>query len=178
MAYNPSNNEDVGTFEVSGNVVITESTDGVEEGYKEVKMVSIEDVNANTSYRVEGRVGYRNWHSAFDRYTGTSFEFDPISPPLYPGQSENKEGFATIVNGDTSYNVSISFGSVNEGPIITSTVTVTCPVNYDGVVFQIGYFDQASVDTFGAIDFAERLYTIDELPNFGDENYYFSYSNE
>lgn len=175
MAAN-NNHVDVGTFEVLGNVVITESTDGVEEGYKEVKMLETDDLSA--VYDIADSSGYKSWRSAFDRYTGISFEFDSTATYTDRGQSSNKAGFVTIFNGDTSYDVSISFEIVNEYPIATHIITVTCPVDYDGVVFQIGYSDSELFEANQEIDYAARLYTIDELLFYGDGYYYFSYSNE
>ena len=171
-----ANKVDLDTFEVLANVVITESTDGVEDGYKEVTIVLTQDMGAATD--VTGASSYQYWSSAFDRYTGISFEFDSTSTHLAVGQSSSEEGFVTIVNGDTSYDVSISFESVNEFPIVTRIMTVTCPVDYDGVVFQVGYNDSKLSEANQAIDYTARLYTIDELPYYGDGYYYFSYSNE
>lgn len=182
MAYgldSNDNKEDVGTYEVIADAVIMETTDGVEDGYKEVTMVcnrdgsGCEDVYRNAGYDYGG---FWSWSSAFDRYTGTSFEFDSSITYTSAGETSQKEGFVTIVNGDESYDVSISFETVNNWPDITRTITVTCPVDYDGVVFQIGYNDQEKIAE--EIDFTARLYTIDELPHYGDGYYYFSYSDE
>ena len=164
-------NHNAEIFEAVSSAVITETTEGVEEGYKQVICTFVNDF-ANSD------AGYRFWSSAFDRYTGTSFEFDSETTYTDFGQSSNKAGFVTIVNGDVSYDVSITFETVNEDPQITKTITVTCPVDYDGVVFQIGYSDEALAEANGAIDYTARLYTIDELPAYGDGYYYFSYSNE
>lgn len=187
MAYvfdSNDNKEVVGTFEVIADAEITETTDGVEDGYKEVTMVwncdmsGCEDVGRNAGYGVEYGTGYWSWSSAFDRYTGTSFEFDSSTTYTNVGETSQKEGFVTIVNGDESYDVSISFETVNNAPDITRTITVTCPVDYDGVVFQIGYNDQELHAANQEIDYTARLYTIDELPYYGDGYYYFSYSDE
>lgn len=175
MAYD-SNLVDLTTFEVKANAVISETTEGVEEGYKEVKLVCTQDVNA--IYNIEGEAGVRYWTSAFDRYTGTSFEFDSSTTYTDYGELSDKQGYVTIVNGDVSYEVSIHFESINNFPIITKSITVTCPVDYDGVVFQVGYWDSEKIDENQTIDYTARLYTIDELPAWGDGYYYFSYSNE
>lgn len=187
MAYvfdSNDNKEDVGTFEVIADAVIMETTDGVEDGYKEVTMVwncdmsGCEDVGKNAGYGAVYGTGYRDWFSAFDRYTGTSFEFDSLYITTYIDETSQKEGFVTIVNGDESYDVSISFETVNNWPDITDMITVTCPVDYDGVVFQIGYNDLELRAANQEIDYTARLYTIDELPYYGEGYYYFSYSDE
>lgn len=171
MAYDDSRN-DVDTFEVKADAVITETTDGVEDGYKEVTMVCNMDFSASDEW------GQWSWIAAFDRYTGTVFAFDSSTQHTGYGEASSREGFVTIVNGDDSYEVSVSYGGVNNYPNIASTATVICPIDYDGVAFQTGYWDGELAAIYGAIDLAARLYTLDELPAYGDGYYYFSYSNE
>lgn len=166
-ASNPS-----GDFPAKVNAVISETTEGVDEGFKKVSMRFTIDVSDNTGN------GYQYWSSAFDRYTGTSFEFDSSMTHVNPGDHVTKEGFVTIQNGDTSYDVSITFDSENQYPISYKTITVTCPVDYDGTVFQIGYASPELIEQNQQIDFAARLYTIDELPAYGDGYLYFTNSNE
>lgn len=159
---------DVKPFEVKANAAVSETTDGVEDGYKKVTMVWNIDASA-----VDG-TGYNHWESAFDRYTGISFEADSsVMEGTY-----HWEGFFTIVNGDESYDVSIATEVISDYPKSTDTLTVTCPVDYDGVVFQIGYWDQELREANQAIDYTARLYTIDELPAYGNGYHYFSYSDE
>lgn len=163
---------DAGTFDVLTKVVITETTDGVEDGYKKVTAVFTEDVSASPEY------SYWNYISAFDRYTGTSFEFDTEAAYTDSEDTVEKEDFVTIHNGDQSYNVSIKFEGVNFFPDMEETVTVICPIDYDGTVFQIGYCDSKLIEEQAKIDLSARLYTIDEFPYYGEGYYYFSYSNK
>ena len=171
MGYDDSWN-DVDTFEVKADAVITETTDGVEDGYKAVTMVWNIDVSASDEW------GFWYWALSFDRYTGTVFAFDSSTQYTDYGETSSREGFVTIVNGEESYDVSVIDEDVNNYPIITKTITVTCPVDYDGVVFYIGYCDSEIDAAYGAIDLTARLYTLDEMPAYGDGYYYFSYSNE
>ena len=170
------NSEDVGTFEVKANAVITETTEGAEPGYKKVSIVCTNDISGYGN--VPEATGYYVWRTAFDRYTGIAFEFDSSVSYTDFGQSIQKEGFVTIVNGDDSYDVSIAFEWINNNPIMTGIATVTCPVDYDGVVFQVGYSDASLVNANSQIDYRARLYTLDELPFYGDNYYYFSYTNQ
>lgn len=163
---------DAGTFDVLTKVVITETTDGVEDGYKKVTAVFTEDVSASPE------ASYWNYISAFDRYTGTSFEFDTETAYTESEDTVAKEDFVIISNGDKSYDVSIKFEGVNFFPDMEETVTVICPVDYDGTVFQIGYCDSKQIEEQDKIDLSERLYTIDEFPFYGEGYYYFSYNNE
>lgn len=175
MAYDSDRN-DLELFPVYANAVITETTDGVEDGYKQVRIVFEKDVSA--IYDVENESGHRVWYSAFDRYTGISFAFDSTGATLAVGDTFYNEGFVTITNGDESYNVAISIESENNHPYYTEIATVTCPVDYDGVVFYIGPSDSEKKEANSKIDYSARLYTIDELPYYGDEYYFFSYSNK
>lgn len=170
------NGEKVGAYEVKANAVITETTDGVEPGYKKVSIVCTNDIGGYVN--VPNAIGYYIWRTAFDRYTGIAFEFDSSTSYTDFGETSQKEGFITIVNGDESYDVSIAFEWTNNNPIMIGTTTVTCPVDYDGVVFQVGYSDAKLVDENSQIDYRARLYTLDELPFYGDNYYYFSYTNE
>lgn len=172
MTYD-TNDKAVSLIEVKGTAAITETTDGVEDGYKNVSVVFTTDVSGINEV---GAYGEWHWLSAFDRYTGTSFEFDAEQTQTEAGETTGVDGFATVVNGEESYNVAISLETVNNYPIITNTLTVTCPVDYDGVVFQIGYNDAELMES-DTIDYAARLYTIDELPYYGDGYYYFSLTN-
>ena len=174
MAYDDSKN-DADTFEVIADAVIIETTDGVEDGYKEIAIVWNMDMSPIVGL---GFRGFRFNSLAFDRYTGIAFVFDSSVTTTNLGETSHKEGFVTIVNGDESYDVSVTNESVNNYPYITSTMTVICPVDYDGVVFQIGYDDLELREANQAIDYTARLYTLDELPYFGEGYYYFSYSNK
>lgn len=165
-------NIDVGTFDVPSEVMITETTVGVEDGYKQVMAIFTEDVSASEES------SYWNYVSAFDRYTGTSFEFDTEAIYTDSGDTVQKKGFVTISNGKESYDVSVRYDAVNDYPYIEDSITVICPIDYDGVVFQIGYCDPARLEEFMEIDLAERLYTIDEFPFYGEGYYYFSYSDK
>jgi hypothetical protein len=156
-------------FEVPASVTITETTDGVEDGYKNVIAVFTSDMSGSP----EG-YGWGNWASAFDRYTGTSFEYDNTT--LY--DTASKAGYITIQNGEDSYEVSIAFDTQWNESIQIFTITVTCPVDYDGAVFQIGNNSPTLIEINDTIDYSARLYTIDELPFYGDGYYYFSYTNE
>jgi len=158
--------EDMGEAELSVNVTVSETM--MDNGLKEVTAFYKYD----TSKVAEG-ASPSLWQSAFDMYTGTSFEFDPNSAKkneLYSGGVEF--GF----NGK-KINVKMEYAVVSDinGKPITK-ISVTCPQDYDGVVFQLGYCDKEIIATNSAIDYSARTYTIDELPGFdgnGKTYYYF-----
>lgn len=161
-----------GDFLADMNVSITETTEGVEDGFKKVSALFVINASNNTGDHC------KYWSSAFDRYTGTSFEFDNAGTYTLKGDYAAKEGFVAVQNGDEYYDVSIAFETDNQYPILYKTVTVTCPVDYDGTVFQIGYVSPELDEKNSQIDYAARLYTIDELPYYGDGYLYFTMTND
>ena len=156
-------------FEVPASVVITETKEGLDPGYKKVK--------AEFTYDLSKGESARTWTSAFDRYTGISFEFDPTTN--YGDASAS--GTITLEWNGESYNVGIDFGAKYNGKICTLTVEIKCSEDYDGAVFQSGYGSVELEDQYRLIDPTERLYTVDEFP-FSESNghtyYYFCYQNE
>jgi hypothetical protein len=155
--------------DVTGNISIEETTDGAPEGCKKVKAVVKTKMEAD---------GYW-WLSVFDRYTGTSFEFGDklLSTPNYDGV---KKGYVRILHGDDWYDIAVNFDFGGKALDKTSTVTVTCPADYDGTVFQLGYSSKEIGDEFDKMDL-DVLHTIDEFPAYdsnGHEYLYFSALDE
>lgn len=161
-----------GDFVADVNVSISETTEGVEEGFKKVSVLFARDASNNPG------TGSWSWTSAFDRYTGTSFEFDNTVTYTSAGDHKAREGFVTIQNGDVYYDVSVAFETDNQAPITYLTITVTCPIDYDGAVFQIGYSSPELIEQNNQIDYSARLYTIDELPYHGDGYLYFTMTDD
>ena len=162
-----------GDFLADVNVSISETTEGAEEGFKKVSALFSMDVSSHTG------TGFWEWNGAFDRYTGTFFDFvDTTDTSVNVGDHVTHEGFVTIQNGDEYYDVAVSYEVENQNPIIYLTITVTCPIDYDGVVFQIGYDSSELEEQYEQIDFSTRLYTIDELPYYGDGYLYFTMTND
>ena len=160
---------DLYEFDVTANVSITESTEGVEEGYKTVTAVFSENMGTEENFLY--------WHSAFDRYTGTSFEFDNTA--LYGNGV--REGAIPIEYDGNTYDVSIEFSVEYNMPDAVHKLVITCPVDYEGTVFQCGYADRETEQANLEIDLSERLHTADEFPNFdgnGHKYYYFSADNK
>lgn len=170
--YDASSGEITGDFMADVNVAISESTADVADGYKKVSAVFVIDAKNCTGN------GILFWCSAFDRYTGTSFEFDSAVNEQLDGEHTAQDGFVTIRNGNESYDVSIEFMTEGEGLLVTKTVSVTCPADYEGVMFQLGKDSLEQMTKNAEIDYAARLYTIDELPYFGGDYQYFTMSDD
>lgn len=170
--YNASSGEITDDFMADVNVTISESTVDAADGYKKVSAVFVIDAS-NCSGD-----GILFWCSAFDRYTGTSFEFDSAVNEQLDGEHTVQDGFVTIRNGNESYDVSVEFMTEGEGVLVTKTVTVTCPVDYDGVMFQLGKDSLEQMTKNAEINYAARLYTIDELPYYGVNYQYFTMTDD
>ena len=157
--------------EISANVSIYETTEGMEEGYKKVVAVFVCDSSA-----AGDDLAYA-WTSAFDRYTGLSLEVDPDT--TY--RQASAPGIVPIeIDGET-YEVRYEFEAENNYPVIPSTVSVICPVDYDGTVFYCGCASQSRSSRMDNLDLTSHLYTVDELPYNSSNDYtyyYFTYTND
>ena len=151
-------------------VAISETSCDDRDGYKIVEAVFEVDLNGLPE-------GYRfsSWQLAFDKYTGTSFEYYQNAGDEQPAE------FTFDCRGDKPA-VQMSYDTMrdDEAGILTIIIRVTCPEDYDGTVFQMGYSDAEINDADLNWPYSERLYTLDELPGFdtnGHEYYYFSYGD-
>ena len=174
-----------GSTTVPCSVSITETTEGVDEGYKKVVAEFVIDYTDKFFYDYGDFYAYpqngvdnypSTWISAFDRYTGVSFE---------PGDNT----VAVEYEGKT-YDITCTFDwdivATYEDDVEAAdycTVTVICPVDYDGTVFYIGHGNggESNVGAGQDIDFTKKLYTIDELPCYitnGFPYYFFSLNNK
>ena len=166
--------EDLGEQEIGGSIRIFEDDFAGKDGYKVVPALISYDMSS-----LEEGQKLATWQSAFDRYTGTSFEFDSTQI------SEGEIMFGNVefeYNGET-YDISMKywFDFDEENNTKNIEIDVICPEDYNGTVFQIGYSDLEINAANTDIDYSARLYTIDELPGFntnGHDYYYFSASND
>ena len=157
--YDSYEEDHVDDFQADVNVTITETTEGVEEGFKKITALYVLDVSKNPGNGVL-------WHnSVFDRYTGNFFR----------AGNKTKEA---IKMGDEYYDVRTEGDSVNEYPIFYITRTLICPVDYDGAVFKFGYTSPELSEQSGKIDFEARVYKVDELPYNGDDYLYFTLTDD
>lgn len=154
----------IGDFDVSGYVTINEYTEGVEEGYKQVVASYTLDLSANTG----GRSKYSTM--TFDKYTGIAFAKEAgVGYTNYIGDSTSGEDTMVITVGDKTYDVVIEEYSENQYPTVFRAIIVTCPIEYDGVVFRIGYVNPEMQEEYLQMDFTDKMYTIDEFPFYESE---------
>lgn len=149
--------EDKGEFEMIGSVSISEKKSPDMDGFKEVSAVFKSD------YRnlPEG-LKMTQWFAAFDRYTGTSFE-SSVDEVFDNGVAEK---WITIEDDGkkTDARLMYTFENDKESRIMTTTVTVICPEDYDGTVFSIGYGDLEISAKCADTDFSKGPYKLHEMP--------------
>lgn len=148
-------------------VKIEESTDGCEDGRK--------NVIATCTFMNEGNSLSGLWISAFDRYEGYTFENNGLYFDLYEGCYDEDVVPKTFVIGDREVDVTWTFLSEQQEYVATITMTVNCPEDYDGVVFQYGPSDVNGVAVRDSLtDMNTRSYTIEEIGFTGNDYLYFT----
>ncbi|MCR5501698.1 MAG: hypothetical protein K6F53_01670 [Lachnospiraceae bacterium] len=157
-------------FSAYVDVKVSEEPDPDHPGYKIVSGVFKMDLTANP-----GPV-YWNWVSAFDRETGISFECaaDKNSYSADPALAYDGLGVLELSSEGKTADIRMKIDTDNLYPEVTDTVSVFCPEDYDGTVFQIGYISGEELDAYGKLNPAEETVTIGQLPNSGEEMLYFS----
>lgn len=157
----------LGEVRIPYTIELSESTDGVEPGYKKVIAKYCEDCTPSHDTIIA------DWISAFDAYTGYTFETRGDTIMTEGGETLHREGKVEINYNNTTYNVSMTKDIDNQWPKVYYTVTVICPENYDGVVFQVGGSNAQLDAAQEAIDFGSKLYRVDELPHWGEGYSYY-----
>ncbi len=173
--------EDTGEIDVDATVeYLGESTEDddisdIPEDYKVVKAVFSYDLSKS-----KGEAGILA-DGVFDRYTGTSFEFDKDNDDLpYYDQTEEYDdldnGYIRLETADGDYDITLKQELVVEYPNMTKTFWVICPNDYDGTVFYAGYADLELSKKYDDMDLSDGLYSMDDMPWFdnGHDYYYFS----
>ncbi len=163
------------TVEYLGESIEDDDISDFPEGYKVVKAVFSYDISNS-----KGASGILA-DGVFDRYTGTSFEFDIDNDNLpYYDQTEEyddlDDGYIRLETPDGDYDITMKQKLVVEYPNMTKTFWIICPNDYNGTVFYAGYEDLELSQKHDDMDLSEGLYTMDELPWFdnGRDYYYFS----
>ncbi len=169
--------EEKGWYTVPASVEITESKGLADDGYKRVKTVFRMDVTEVPVLR-QGAVHF--YTEVADRYTGVSF--------FQSGEDLVKNrGISSIYRMDWLYIINEEEGYKSDsilvydmesetGREIRLIMTADVPDAYDGLIFSLGdYVDVAADESSYEPD---KLYTIDQFPIEGTNQYYFSERNE
>ena len=153
------------TEEVSINTMITSNNLG--NGYvEEMFSVSFPLSSTGNTYSI----------SAFDRYTGTSFESKASSLGENSG-SVNVEGVIVDYDGK-QYDCSLRAESGIGDGCENIRVWITHPEEYDGVVFSFGQMTKAQLDAYNAIDFDGTFSVADYSDVFMTGQKYFTMENK
>lgn len=132
-----------------------------EEGYSDTTFTVTADKNLDNS-----GVSYNI--SAFDRYTGTSYE-SKLTTALLGGGASHDNVCVLDVDG-TQYDCSMDAKQNGN----TVTLTVHHPSNYDGVVFLLGKLTATQTDAYNAVDFNNTFTVADHADVFIDGQYFFT----
>lgn len=132
-----------------------------EEGYSDTTFTVTADKNLDNS-----GVSYNI--SAFDRYTGTSYE-SKLTTALLGGGASHDNVCVLDVDG-TQYDCSMDAKQNGN----TVTLTVHHPSNYDGVVFLLGKLTATQTSAYNAVDFSKTFTVADYSDVFIDGQYFFT----
>lgn len=132
-----------------------------EDGYSDTTFTVVADKNLDNS-----GVSYNI--SAFDRYTGTSYESE-LTTALIGGGSSHNDVCVFDVDGQ-QYDCSTDVKQNGN----TVTVTVHHPTSYDGVVFLIGKLTATQNNAYNAVDFSKAFTVMDYKDIFVDGQYFFT----
>lgn len=112
--------------------------------------------------------------SAFDRYTGTSFE--SVASNLDEG-SVNQSGVVVDADGN-KYDCSLAADAVLGDTENTIILEVTHPAEYDGVVFMFGQQTKTQMTAYNNIDFNSTFTIADYADVFIDGQTFFTVSGK
>lgn len=132
-----------------------------EEGYSDTTFTVVADKNLDNS-----GVSYNI--SAFDRYTGTSYESE-LTTALIGGGSSHNDVCVFDVDGQ-QYDCSTDVKQNGN----TVTVTVHHPSSYDGVVFAFGKMTKTMLSAYNAVDFNSTFTVADYSDVYIDGQYFFT----
>ena len=155
-----------GEVDIPVKVSIDETKEDCEEGRKKVILTTSLDLSVGGDDQLV-------WYiSAFDRYSGTEF----YSP------SKKKNSYElTVTNDKGDYDLEAKISGKIDDKLFIRTITVDCPQDYDGSVFEIGYGSIEMLNEFKSSEIQERVRRINETPFFptnGHPYYFVSYDDK
>ena len=151
-------------------VPVTTSVETVassEEGYSDTTLKVDIDAKAAAGQYYSCNV------SAFDRYTGTSYESKPTS--LGTNNGSTHENVVVVDIDGTQYDCALTADmNMDSNYVQHVTVTVHHPSNYDGVVFLFGGQTATQSTAYNAIDTSKTFTVADYSDVFIDGKYFFT----
>ena len=150
--------DDLMDLPITTSVTTTASS---EEGYSDTTLTVTADISSVAS------TGWSYNVTAFDRYTGTSYEGKKDS--LVGGGTTHNDVVVIDVDG-TQYDCSVEAN----GDTSTITCTVHHPTAYDGVVFAFGKMTKTMLSAYNAVDFNSTFTVADYSDVYIDGQYFFT----
>lgn len=166
---NADRTQNIGVVDIPYTIKVEEIRGVDKKGYKRVVATFVEDCTPSNDEIVA------DWITAFDAYTGFSFEKNDETIMVWDGEDVNRENAITIEHNGTQYDVLMYKEATNRWPIVEYKITVICPEDYDGAVFQVGGSSVEQADMLSQVDFNSRLWLISELPYYGEGYYYYRF---
>lgn len=136
-----------------------------EEGYSDTTLTVTADISSVAS------TGWSYNVTAFDRYTGTSYEGKKDS--LVNGGITHNDVVVIDVDG-TQYDCSLDASQSDNGNTSTIICTVHHPTAYDGVVFAFGKMTKTMLSAYNAVDFNSTFTVADYSDVYIDGQYFFT----
>ena len=167
----------IGEINVPCHVTIVESTEGCEDGYKEISCTFTSDFSeANNNF----------WHitcDIVDRYTGLEIiRGEEGSSRDFNSGDARGDGYCDYNNiitfSDNTFDVKKKSEASYNYPIFQNTESILCPVDYDGAVFLIGYSAvEMQQNRDDSNKYSAHTYDISRLDS-AHTYYFFTYSND
>ena len=154
--------DDLMDLPITTSVTTTASS---EEGYSDTTLTVTADISSVAS------TGWSYNVTAFDRYTGTSYEGKKDS--LVGGGTTHNDVVVIDVDG-TQYDCSVEANQTDNGDTSTITCTVHHPTAYDGVVFAFGKMTKTMLSAYNAVDFNSTFTVADYSDVYIDGQYFFT----
>ncbi len=152
---------------------VSESIEDCEPGMKKVTG------SYTIDYSAEGSgVAFEVWVDAFDRYTGTSFMSGNALTLNAKKKTTELEAPITIDTPDGPKEIFMETESKmdKKNKVMNRSITITCPVDYDGTVFMVGYSSRALAEKLDFEAMAAKKTPIDQLPFYQSRKPYYFYS--
>lgn len=147
--------------------ISVETVASSEEGYSDTTLKVDIDAKAAAGQYYSCNV------SAFDRYTGTSYESKPTS--LGTNNGSMHENVVVVDVDGTQYDCALTADmNMDSNYVQHVTVTVHHPSNYDGVVFLFGGQTATQSTAYNAIDTSKTFTVADYSDVFIDGKYFFT----
>lgn len=140
---------------------VSETIEGCEPGTKKVIGHFAIDYS-----KEEKNVAFEAWVDAFDRYTGTSFmSGSPLTINAKTKATELEQPITIDTpSGSKEIFMEVESKMDKKNKVMNRTITITCPTDYDGTVFMVGYSSRALAEQLDFEALASRKIPVDELP--------------